>query len=146
MICFLPSLCGLDDGGVQASVATVAEHIIYAGTTIGYQHVGIGSDFDGMLEGPPGLDDVSGYPRLISELLSRGVSETNVELVLGRNILRVLGEVERYAAEQQRNGAAPLCDVIGPVWTEAQRKMLADKGAERSSKARSDNHTRRCSA
>jgi membrane dipeptidase len=131
MICFLPSLSGMDAGGVQASVATVAEHIIYAGTTIGYEHVGIGSDFDGMLEGPSGLDTMSDYPRLIAELLAKSVSESDVQLVLGRSVLRVLGDVEQYAARRQRDRMETLCDVIGQVWTEAQRKMLADKGAER---------------
>ena len=138
MICFLPSLCGLDGTGANeampASVATVAEHIIYAGTAIGYEHVGIGSDFDGMLEGPLGLDDVSAYPSLVVELLSKGVSAADVQLVLGQNILRVLSEVERYAAGQQRGSSQQLCDHIGPVWTEAQRSILVAKGAERSSK------------
>lgn len=142
MICFLPSLCGLDDPAdsecapCEASAATVAEHIIHAGKTIGYQHVGIGSDYDGMLQGPGDLDDVSALPNLVAELLFRGVSEADVRLVIGENILRVLGEVECYAAEQRRIGARQLCDHIGPVWTEAQRKMLTDKGAERSAKGR----------
>ena len=142
MICFLPSLCGLDANEItgrearEASVATIAEHIIYAGTMIGYEHVGIGSDFDGMLQGPVDLDDVSAYPMLVAELLLRGVSEPDVRLILGENVLRVLGEVERYAAEQRHIGARQLCDHIGPVWTEPQRKMLTDKGAERSAKHR----------
>ena len=135
MICFLPSLSGVDDDAVNgsraASVGTVAEHIIHAGTKIGYAHVGIGSDFDGMLQGPSDLDDVSAYPKLVAELLALGVSEDDVRQVLGGNILRVLGQVESFASEQQLSGALELYDRIGSVWTEPQKKLLADKGAER---------------
>lgn len=54
----------LEDDPATASLASVADHIQYIGEAIGYRHVGIGSDFDGMQEGPRGLEDVSKYPEL----------------------------------------------------------------------------------
>jgi len=131
MICFLPSLSSLDSKRMPASIATVVEHVIYAGTTIGYKHVGIGSDFDGMLEGPPGLDDVSAYPALVAELLARNVAEDDVRAVLGLNVLRVLADVDQHAVQEQRSGTKRLCDLVEGVWTEAQRKIMAGKGSER---------------
>ena len=131
MICFLPSLSSLDSKRTSASIATVAEHVIYAGTTIGYRHVGIGSDFDGMLEGPPELDDVSAYPALVAELLVRNVAEEDVRAVLGLNVLRVLADVGQHAVQEHRSGTNRLCDLIEGIWTDAQRKMLAEKGSER---------------
>jgi membrane dipeptidase len=132
MICFLPSLSGVlqDDKNTPASVKTVAAHIIYVGEKIGYEHVGIGSDFDGMLEGPEGLDDVSTYPRLVAELLARGVREENVKRILGTNLLSVLDAVALYAA--QNAACRVLCDEVHDIWTEAQRDMLIRKGTERS--------------
>ncbi|MCJ1247517.1 hypothetical protein MMC30_004731 [Trapelia coarctata] len=135
MICFLPSLSCISRDGLQtlASVKTVAEHVMYVGKTIGYQHVGIGSDFDGMLEGPAGLDDVSAYPDLVAELLANGIDEEDVKVVLGLNILRVLDEVGHYAAQEQwlRATSDRMCDEVKGVWTDAQRAILAKKGAER---------------
>lgn len=81
----------------KASLSHVADHIEYVGKLIGYRHVGIGSDFDGMQKGPEGLEDVSKYPSLIQELLRRGVSAEDLKGVVGGNVLRVLSEVERLA-------------------------------------------------
>jgi membrane dipeptidase len=131
MICFLPTLSGvLKDGHkTPASVKTVAAHVMYVGEKIGYEHVGIGSDFDGMLEGPEGLDDVSTYPRLVAELLAKGVSEEDVKRILGINILRVLDAVGPYAAQNAGNDG--VCDEVQGIWTEAQRDMLIRQGIER---------------
>jgi len=81
----------------KAALVHVANHIQYVGELIGYRHVGIGSDFDGMAEGPEGLEDVSKYPDLIAELLRRGVSVRDLEGVVGGNVLRVLRQVEQVA-------------------------------------------------
>lgn len=132
MICFLPSLSGLAQGDAPSSVATVARHIIYAGQAIGYEHVGIGSDFDGMLKGPQGLDDVSAFPSLLRELLAQGVGEQDILRVLGLNILRVLKEVEAYAGKQQETiECSRATDHIAGVWTDAQRDLLLRQGQER---------------
>ncbi|OBT39515.1 hypothetical protein VE00_10401 [Pseudogymnoascus sp. WSF 3629] len=138
MICFLPSLIKLTNTIYPplspATLASVASHIIHAGTLIGYAHVGIGSDFDGMLEGPEGLDDVSCYPGLVGELLKRGVSEGDVRGVVGGNVIRVLEEVERCRDRIEREGRGSgevMCDVIEEVWTGGQRGMLVERGARR---------------
>jgi membrane dipeptidase len=130
MICFLPSLT-IPETGEKATLEQVADHIVYAGEKIGYNHVGIGSDFDGMLEGPVGLDDSSRYPQLVAELLRRGVAEEAVKMVLGLNIIRVLEEVERFAERAQSESTDMMCDEISPIWTPDQRALLVAKGAER---------------
>lgn len=91
----------------KASVADVADHIEYIGRLIGYEHVGIGSDFDGMQRGPQGLDDVGQYPRLIRELIRRGLTLAELQGVLGRNVLNVLQEVELTAG---RMSGAPVLE------------------------------------
>ena len=131
MICFLPSLVS-KEGLRSTSVEDVVDHVIYAGEKIGYSHVGIGSDFDGMLEGPRGLDDVSEYPGLVARLLQRGVVEEDVCKVLGMNLIRVMQEVESFAASQQARAMEVLCDDVEEVWTKEQRKVIAAKGLERS--------------
>ena len=63
------------------------------------EHVGIGSDYDGVGDSlPAGLKDVSDYPNLVQGLLERGHSESDVRKILGENLLRVWQEVEDYAA------------------------------------------------
>src|SRR5689334_19404062 len=110
MICCLRELVD-PAGGAHATRKQVVDHIVYVGETIGYDHVGIGSDFDGMLEGPDGLDDVSHFSALVEDLLRRGVSESNVQKVLGLNILRVLKEVEDIALQERMFGSTKaLCD------------------------------------
>lgn len=52
-------------------------------------HVGLGSDFDGVFALPEGLQDASGYPNLVAELLRRGYTEDEVTKILGENLLRV---------------------------------------------------------
>src|SRR5262249_23286222 len=76
----------------------VADHIDHIVKIAGIDHVGIGSDFDGISMWPVGLDDVSSYPRLTDELLRRGYSEADVHKILGGNVLRAFrqaGEVAR---------------------------------------------------
>ena len=139
MICFLPSLVNNSNnnnisGNVAeqgATVSDVADHIVYAGTKIGYAHVGIGSDFDGMLEGPRGLDDVSEYPRLVAELMERGVVEEELDMVCGGNLIRVMRDVEAFVEGGAGKGMEMMGDEVEEVWTEQQRGMVARKGAER---------------
>ncbi|KAI0873636.1 dipeptidase [Hypoxylon argillaceum] len=86
------------------TLSHVADHITYIGDLIGYDHVGLGSDFDGIPSTPEGLDDVSKYPDLIAELLRRGVSDTDAAKIVGSNILRVWADVEKVAAKLQSQG------------------------------------------
>ena len=84
-----------------ADVTDVADHIDHVVALVGVDHVGIGSDFDGVGESTPtGLKDVSQYPNLIRELLDRGYSEADLAKILGLNTLRVWAEVERVAAAE----------------------------------------------
>ena len=78
---------------VAATVADVADHIDHAVRIAGIDHVGIGSDFDGVSGPPNGLDDVSKRPALIEVLLQRGYAERDVKKILGENYLRVIREV-----------------------------------------------------
>lgn len=75
------------------SAERVADHVCHAVETAGIEHVGLGSDFDGILHAPQGLADASCYPRLAEILLSRGFGEDDVRKVLGDNMRRVFEEV-----------------------------------------------------
>lgn len=134
MICFLPSLVG-NNGPKSATLADVADHIVYAGRKIGYAHVGIGSDFDGMLEGPRELDDVRDFPRLVVELLRRGVLEEAVRAICGGNLIRVMREVERFATSDRAKEMDILCDDVEEVWTEKQKALIIARGAQRNARS-----------
>lgn len=87
------------------------EHII---KVAGIDHVGIGSDFDG-IEGlaPTGMEDVSKLPNITYELLKRGYSESDVRKVLGENLLRVMARNEAVARQSMAGGAKPSQMKIG---------------------------------
>jgi membrane dipeptidase len=90
-----------DNPKVETTVSDVANHIEHVINLVGIDHVGIGSDFDGISSAPTGLEDVSAYPNLIEELLRRGLSEEDIRKLCGENLLRVWSSVERVAAEIQ---------------------------------------------
>ena len=83
---------------------------MYIGAKIGFDHVGIGSDFDGIPTIPRGLEDVSKFPDLIAELLRMGLTDEDAAKVVGRNILRVWAAVDSVATEMQRDGVSPAED------------------------------------
>ena len=85
-----------------ADVTDVADHIDHVVGLVGVNHVGLGSDFDGVGDSlPTGLKDVSYYPNLIRVLLERGYSDEDIEKICSGNLLRVWTEVERVAREMQ---------------------------------------------
>jgi len=85
-----------------ADVSDVANHIDHVVKLTRVDHVGLGSDFDGVGDSlPTGLKDVSQYPNIIYELLKRGYSEIDVQKICGGNLLRVWSEVERTAKKLQ---------------------------------------------
>jgi membrane dipeptidase len=86
-----------------ATLGMVADHIDHVRQVAGIDHVGLGSDFDGIQSTPQGLEDVSKYPALAAELLRRGYSDEDVKKVLGQNVLRVLRAAERVAATLQKD-------------------------------------------
>ena len=87
---------------VPGSVSDVVDHIEHIARVAGIDHVGLGSDYDGVPMLPVGLEDVSCYPAITREMLARGHSEKDVRKVLGLNALRALREAERVAAELSR--------------------------------------------
>jgi len=89
-----------------ADVKDVADHIDRAVKLAGIDHVGLGSDFDGVGDSlPTGLKDVSMYPNLIAELLRRGYKDGDIEKICGANVLRVMERCEAVARELQSAGA-----------------------------------------
>lgn len=98
----------------NATLAHVANHIMHIGNLIGFDHVGLGSDFDGIESTPEGLEDVSKYPDLIAELLRRGVSDSDAAKVAGGNLLRVWNKVEEVALELKAGGVMPAEDDLPP--------------------------------
>jgi membrane dipeptidase len=82
----------------------VADHFDHIRKIAGVDHVGIGSDFDGIPTTPAGLESVNKFPRLLEELARRGWSDDELAKVASGNILRVLREAEkvsrRLAADQ----------------------------------------------
>jgi membrane dipeptidase len=76
------------------TVSRLVDHIDHIVKLVGIDHVGIGSDFDGVQSTLSDLPDVSALPNLTRELLRRGYSEEDIHKVLGGNMLRVLEEVE----------------------------------------------------
>ncbi|TFG66011.1 MAG: membrane dipeptidase [Gemmatimonadales bacterium] len=85
----------------QATIADVADHIEHVRNIAGIEHVGLGADFDGISSTPVGLEDVSTYPMLITELLHRGWTETEIGMLTNGNMLRALREAEAVAARLQ---------------------------------------------
>jgi len=83
----------------------VADHADHIRKIAGIDHVGIGSDFDGISSVPAGLEDVGKFPDLIAELLRRGWTEADVKKLAGLNVLRVLREAERVAGRQSSSTA-----------------------------------------
>lgn len=82
-------------GCPTAKLDDVADHIFHAAEVAGIDHVGIGSDFDGVPALPDGLTTAAGLPALTRRLLERGMSEEDVEKVLGGNFMRVFEIVEQ---------------------------------------------------
>jgi len=90
-----------EDGYPYATMDQVLDHFDRVVDLAGVEHVGIGSDFDGVGDSLPiGLKDVSAYPNLIKGLLGRGYSEADIKKILGENTLRVWRAVEDFAANQ----------------------------------------------
>ena len=77
----------------------VADHIDHIRKIAGVDHVGLGSDFDGMEDAPVGLTGVNHYPALLEELMRRGWTDADIAKVAGGNILRVMSSVERVGAK-----------------------------------------------
>jgi membrane dipeptidase len=82
----------------------IVDHIDHAVKVAGADHVGLGSDFDGATM-PLGMEDASKLPKITDALLKKGYSDGDIEKILGGNILRVMEQVERVAAEAAAAGS-----------------------------------------
>ncbi len=78
------------------TVARIVDHIDHVVKLVGIDHIGIGSDFDGVQAVPSDLKSVADLPNLTAELLRRGYSENGIDKILGGNMLRVMEEVEKH--------------------------------------------------
>jgi membrane dipeptidase len=89
----------------EATLSQVADHIDHIRKVAGIDHIGIGSDFDGG-GGVTGLEDVSKFPSLTTELLRRGYIDADIGKILGLNVLRVMKEAERISLDLQTSKRA----------------------------------------
>ena len=86
----------------RAKLAQVADHIEHVRKVAGVDHVGIGSDFDGIETVPEGLEDVSMFPQLFAELIRRGWSDADLKKLAGQNLLRAFRASEAVAKRLQK--------------------------------------------
>lgn len=122
MITLIPSL--IHGEASKANVDHLVDHIMYAGNLIGYNHIGLGSDYDGMLSAVQGVEDVSKWPDLVAKMLERGISRCNIEKVLGLNIIRVLEAAEGCASKLKSNKALVMEDDVKQLWNDKFRAMV----------------------
>ncbi len=85
---------------------SLIDHIDHIAKIAGVDHVGLGSDFDGVSGATPqGIDSAADLPKITQALLDRGYGERDIHKILGGNLLRVFGEVERVSREMQAEAA-----------------------------------------
>ncbi len=119
MVTFVPSFVseavrtyeGPPGDAPRATLADVADHIEHVREVAGIDHVGIGSDFDGISSTPVGLEDVSTYPALFAELARRGWTEPELRKLAGENLLRAWREAEEAARIIQRTRGPSLATI-----------------------------------
>jgi len=99
MVTFVPSYLS---AGEEATVSQAADHVEHIAAVAGVDHVGIGSDFDGIGTTPQGLEDVSKFPALFVELARRGWSEEDLRKLAGENVLRAWREAEVVSRRLRR--------------------------------------------
>ena len=87
-----------EDAFPFAGLDDLLDHIDYIRDLVGVDHIGIGSDFDGVGDSlPEGVKSVADYPNVVAGLIARGYSETDIEKILGGNLLRAWADVEKLA-------------------------------------------------
>jgi membrane dipeptidase len=96
----------------RATLSDIADHVDHLVQVAGIDHVGIGSDYDGISgDSPVGLPDVSSYPLLFAELLRRGYSEPDLRKIAGLNLLRAMREMERTAQRLRKETRPSIMDL-----------------------------------
>ena len=81
--------------------SALIDHIDHIAKVAGVDHVGLGSDFDGVTSLPEGLDSAADLPKITQALLDRGYTPAQIKKILGGNLLRVFKQVERVSHEMQ---------------------------------------------
>jgi membrane dipeptidase len=108
-VVFMPEYLGPDYKNVM--IDTVVDHVLYVARRIGWRHVGIGSDFDGVEHLPQGLESAAQYPALVKRIMERSkATDAQIAGFVGGNTLRVLQRVEEVATKMQRDGT-PIYEV-----------------------------------
>jgi membrane dipeptidase len=95
----------------RATLEQVADHIEHIRKVAGIDHVGIGSDFDGIEDTPAGLEGVDRFPALLAELVRRGWTDADIAKLAGGNLLRAFAEAERVSAKLRATRPASLAIV-----------------------------------
>ncbi|TPG19512.1 dipeptidase [Pedococcus bigeumensis] len=95
----------------KATLADVVRHIEHVREVAGVDHVGLGGDYDGVATLPEGLEDVTGYPRLLAALADRGWSDDDLGKLTSGNILRVMRDAEAGAKELQQQRGPSLATI-----------------------------------
>ncbi len=95
-------------------LSVLIDHFDHIAKVAGIDHVGLGSDFDGIPSVPIGMEDISKLPNITYELLKRGYSEKDVKKVLGENFMRAFAEVERVARTSRLSGDGNLRRLTAP--------------------------------
>jgi membrane dipeptidase len=90
----------------KATLRHVADHVDHIRKIAGVDHIGLGSDFDGVSSTPAGLEGVDQFPALLAELLRRGYSDDDIRKIAGRNLLRVFKKVEEVGRRLQKERSA----------------------------------------
>ena len=90
------------------TLGEVADHIEHIRRVAGVDHVGLGSDFDGIPNTPVGLEGVDRYPALLAELMRRGWTDAEIAKVAGENVLRVMSAAEAESLQLRRSESASM--------------------------------------
>ena len=110
MVTFVPRFVNVQDPDA-ADIAKVVDHIFHIVEVAGWDHVGIGGDFDALVVFTNGLENVSCYPQLIQAVMARGATDEQVRKLLGENVLRVWGANEEIGQILRESGEKPWEDV-----------------------------------
>jgi membrane dipeptidase len=103
---------------IRVTLEEVADHVEHVLRTAGVDHIGLGGDYDGNTAWPEGLEDVSGYPTLLAELVRRGWSDDDLAKLASGNVLRAMRQAEEVAARLRRErpaSTATIEDLDGPT-------------------------------
>ncbi len=96
------------------TLAQVADHIEHMRQVAGVDHLGLGSDFDGIPDAPVGLEGVDKYPKLLEELMRRGWSDADIAKLAGENVLRAMGTAEKVSLKLRETTAASTATLEPP--------------------------------